>query len=267
MPFPDFDPIFFSIGPFAVRWYALAYIAGIILGWRYLIQLCGRTSLWHDGRAPLDGEQADSILLWMTLAIILGGRLGYVLFYNPLYYATHLGDIFAVWHGGMSFHGGAFAVFLTLFLFAWRHGVEPLKVIDLLAAVAPIGLMFGRIANFINAELWGRPTAVAWGVIFPNAGGGARHPSQLYEAVLEGLVILIILAIAIYRGKALHRPGLVGGLFMVLYVGARVGVEFFREPDAHIGFIGGATLGQLLSLPMLVVGSILIVRGLMRPPQ
>ena len=262
MPFPDFDPIIFSIGPFALRWYALAYIAGIILGWRYLVRLVSTPRLWHAQRSPMTLEQSDSILLWMTLAIIIGGRLGYVLFYNPAYYAAHPQEIFAVWHGGMSFHGGAFGVFIALLIFAWRKHVAPLALIDVLAAVVPIGLMFGRIANFINAELWGRTTDLPWGVIFPNAGAIPRHPSQLYEAGLEGFAILIILTLAIYRGRALHRPGLVGGMFMVFYAIARMSIEFIREPDAHIGLIAGASMGQILTIPILIVGIGLIIYAL-----
>jgi phosphatidylglycerol:prolipoprotein diacylglycerol transferase len=284
LPFPDIDPALFTIRIFglelAIRWYALAYIAGLLLGWRYVVWLCRRPALWA-GAAPMRPEQADDLLTWMILGVILGGRLGYVLFYQPAYFAANPGEILAVWHGGMSFHGGLLGVAAGVIGFSLRNGLGILSVGDAVAAAAPIGLFFGRVANFVNAELWGRPSTAPWAVMFPGEGGVcppewtlpcARHPSQLYEAGLEGLALFALLALAI-RGGALARPGRVFGLFLVAYALARIGLERFRQADAqfvtpenphgHLLRLGelGVTMGQLLSLPMLLVGLILILRA------
>ena len=194
MPFPDIDPVIFQIGPFALRWYALAYIAGLLLGWRYVVLLARRTTIWPK-QAPASEVQIDDLLLWVTLGVVLGGRLGYVTFYNTAYYAANPSDIIAVWQGGMSFHGGLLGVIVTVILYARRHAIALFSLGDMIAAAVPIGLFFGRLANFINSELWGRTTNVAWGVIFPNGGPLPRHPSQLYEAALEGLFLFALLAV------------------------------------------------------------------------
>jgi phosphatidylglycerol:prolipoprotein diacylglycerol transferase len=282
LPFPDIDPVLVTLRLFglelAIRWYALAYIAGLLLGWRYVARLAARPALW-GGNPALRPEQADDLLTWMILGVILGGRLGYVLFYQPGYYAANPGEILAVWRGGMSFHGGFLGVVAGVAGFALRNGLPVVRVGDAVAAAAPIGIFFGRLANFINAELWGRPTTRPWGVLFPGeasvcpegwVGACARHPSQLYEAALEGVVLFLVIAWAIRRG-ALARPGRVIGLFLAGYGLARFMVERFRQPDGqfvtpanpagHAIAIGdwGLSMGQLLSLPMLAVGVALLL--------
>jgi phosphatidylglycerol:prolipoprotein diacylglycerol transferase len=253
LPFPAFDPVLVTIGPFAVRWYALAYIFGILLGWLYARSIIRNERLW-GGPAPLTVADFDDFVLWVTFGIIFGGRLGYVLFYNPAHFAAHPLEILQLWQGGMSFHGGFLGCVAAVMLFAWRRGIPMLTLGDITCAVGPIGLLLGRIANFINAELWGRPTTMPWGVMFPGAGPFPRHPSQLYEAALEGLVLLIVLAVLV-RGGALKRPGLILGAFAIGYSLARIICEFFREPDPQLGFLwGGLTMGMLLSMPLMIAG-------------
>jgi phosphatidylglycerol---prolipoprotein diacylglyceryl transferase len=239
--------------PFAIRWYALAYIAGILLGWVYARALIRNEKLW-GGQAPLTVVDFDDFVVWVTLGIILGGRIGYVLFYNLPHFAAHPLEIFQLWNGGMSFHGGFTGCVVAVIAFAWKRGIPFLPLGDLTCAVGPIGLFLGRLANFINAELWGRPADVPWAMIFPGAGPLARHPSQLYEATLEGLVLLVVLTL-LMRAGALKRPGLIIGCFAVGYAIARSACEFYREPDAQLGFLwGGATMGQLLSIPLFLAG-------------
>jgi phosphatidylglycerol---prolipoprotein diacylglyceryl transferase len=265
LPFPAFDPVLVTIGPFAIRWYALAYITGILLGWLYARALIRNERLW-GGPAPLQVTDFDDFVLWVTFGIILGGRLGYVLFYNPAHFAEHPLEIFQVWQGGMSFHGGFLGCVLAVVLFARHRNVPILSVGDLTCAVGPIGLLLGRLANFINAELWGRPTDVPWAMVFPGAGPLPRHPSQLYEATLEGLVLLIMLALLV-RAGALKRPGLITGMFAVGYGLARIICEFFREPDPQLGFLwGGLTMGMLLSVPLILAGVAFIVAAYVRSP-
>jgi phosphatidylglycerol---prolipoprotein diacylglyceryl transferase len=254
IPFPDFDPVALQIGPFAIRWYALAYIAGLFGGLVYAKRLAANDALWGPIRRPTAAD-LDDLLLWATLGVILGGRLAYVLFYQPGYFLQKPLEIFSIWSGGMSFHGGFAGVILAAILFARARGLPILSLLDLLATVTPIGLLLGRIANFINGELWGRATDVPWAVIFPTGGPVARHPSQLYEAATEGLLLLVVLAIVVRRG-GYRRPGLVGGLFVAGYAAARIFCEFFREPDPQLGFLFGGfvTMGMVLSLPMLLVG-------------
>jgi len=254
VPFPEIDPILFQIGPFAIRWYALAYIVGLVLGWRYLMRLAGDKTIW--GKKPaFSPDQADDLLLWAALGVILGGRLGYVLFYNPGFYFENPGDILAVWKGGMSFHGGFAGVVAAVYIHARRNNIKLWSLADGVAAVAPLGLLFGRLANFINSELWGRTTDLPWGVIFPNGGPLPRHPSQLYEAVLEGLLLFIVLRYLTHHTKALQTPGTVAGSFFIGYGFARIFVEFFREPDAHIGYLWGpVTQGMVLTIPMILIG-------------
>ena len=257
--FPAIDPVAVEIGPLAIRWYALAYVAGILVGWRYMVVLARRSPA---GVAPRD---IDDFVLWATLGIVLGGRLGYVLFYRPGDYLEDPLSAFALWQGGMSFHGGLCGVVLAAALFAWRRGIPWLALGDLVSAAAPIGLFFGRLANFINGELWGRPTTASWGVVFPNAGPEPRHPSQLYEAALEGLLLLAVCAALVFFARGLERRGLIGGVFLVGYAVARGFAELFRQPDAHLGFLfGGATMGQLLSIPVLLVGIWLVRRAFPR---
>ena len=261
IPYPVIDPIAIEVGPIAIRWYGLAYMAGILLGWLYGRMLFSRPELWN-GKPPMTKGQADDFLLWITLGIVIGGRLGFVLFYEPSYFLAHPLEIPAVWKGGMSFHGGLLGVVAAVYFFARRIGIEKLSLGDVAAAATPFGLFFGRIANFINSEVVGRVSDLPWAMVFPGAGDQPRHPSQLYEAALEGVVLLTILAVAIFRYKALTRPGTVFGLFLVFYGIFRSLVEFVREP--HFGHpldIGILTPGIVYSIPMILIGAWLIWRA------
>ena len=265
LQFPNFDPVLISIGPFAIRWYALAYIAGILLGWAYARAIIKTERFW-GGPAPLTLADFDDFVLWATLGIILGGRLGYVLFYNPAHFALHPLEVVQLWKGGMSFHGGFTGCVLAVVLFARQRGIPFLSVGDITCAVGTIGLFLGRIANFINGELWGRTTDVPWGMVFPGGGPLPRHPSQLYEATLEGLALCGVLWL-VMRAGGLKRPGLVTGWFAVGYAIARIVCEFFREPDPQLGFLwGGMTMGMLLSIPLMLVGFGFIAVALRRQP-
>jgi len=258
--FPVFDPIAISIGPFAIRWYALAYIGGIVLGWIYARSLIKNEKLW-GGPAPISLVQMDDFILWVTLGIILGGRTGYVLFYNLPFFIQHPAEIFELWKGGMSFHGGFLGCVVAVMWFAHKNRISILSLGDITTAVGPIGLFLGRIANFINGELWGRPADpnLPWAMIFPTGGPLPRHPSQLYEAGLEGILLFTILAVMIRLG-ALKRPGLILGSFIAIYGLARIIGEHFREPDPQLGFLwGGLTMGMLLSVPMVIVGATIIL--------
>jgi phosphatidylglycerol:prolipoprotein diacylglycerol transferase len=265
LQFPAFDPVLVWIGPFAIRWYALAYIVGILLGWAYARALIRAERLW-GGPAPLTLTDFDDFVLWVTLGIILGGRTGYVLFYNLPHFIEHPAEIVQLWKGGMSFHGGFVGCVLAVVLFARRRNISILSLGDITCAVGTIGLFLGRLANFINGELWGRTSDVPWAMVFPDGGALPRHPSQLYEAALEGLVLGGVLWLFI-RAGALKRPGLVIGVFAVGYSIARIVCEFFREPDPQLGFLfGGMTMGMLLSVPLLLTGIAFIVAALRRPP-
>jgi phosphatidylglycerol:prolipoprotein diacylglycerol transferase len=257
--FPVFDPVAFAIGPFVVRWYALAYIGGIVLGWIYARALIKNEKLWR-GSSPITLAQMDDFVLWVTIGIIVGGRTGYVLFYNPAFFAQHPAEILELWKGGMSFHGGFLGCVIAVMAFARLNHISILSLGDITTAVGPIGLFLGRIANFINSELWGRAADpdLPWAMIFPNGGPIPRHPSQLYEAALEGVVLFTILAVMIRMG-ALKRPGLILGSFIAIYGIARIIGEFFREPDPQLGFLwGGLTMGMLLSVPMIIAGALII---------
>ncbi|MBL6598151.1 MAG: prolipoprotein diacylglyceryl transferase [Alphaproteobacteria bacterium] len=260
LTFPIIDPVAIEIGPIVIRWYALAYIAGLLLGWRCCVMLTRRAPVF------MTSEKLDDLLLYATLGVILGGRLGYVLFYKPAFYAANPLEILMVWHGGMSFHGGFLGVVIAAFIFARRQNIPALLLADLLAVAAPVGLFFGRIANFINGELFGRPSDVSWAMVFPHGGPLPRHPSQLYEAGLEGLLLFVIMAAAALATRARFRPGLLLGMFLIGYGAARSFVELFREPDAHLGFIlGPITMGQILSMPMILAGLVALVLALRRP--
>jgi phosphatidylglycerol:prolipoprotein diacylglycerol transferase len=286
LPFPQISPEIFSfnIGGFelALRWYALAYIAGLIIAWRIVVGLMKRPKLWPTETAPMTPQQPEDLLTWIILGVVLGGRLGFVLFYQPAYYLSNPADILKVWEGGMSFHGGALGVVIAGALFCWKNKLPMIRVGDAIAVSTPIGLLLGRLANFINNELWGRATDMPWGVVFPGQAAQdcpnvltvcARHPSQLYEAALEGLVLGAVLLYLAYRKGALKRPGTSIGTFMAGYGIARFIVEFFRQPDAHfitdgnpLGLawhIGGVgiTQGQALSLPMIAIGLYFITRA------
>jgi phosphatidylglycerol---prolipoprotein diacylglyceryl transferase len=257
--FPVFDPIAISIGPFAIRWYALAYIGGIVLGWLYARSLVKNEKLW-GGPGPISIVQLDDFILWVTLGIILGGRTGYVLFYNLPFFMQHPAEIFELWKGGMSFHGGFMGCVIAVMWFARRNNISILSLGDITTAVGPIGLFLGRIANFINGELWGRPADpdLPWAMIFPTGGPLPRHPSQLYEAGLEGILLFTILAVMIRFG-ALKRPGLILGSFIAIYGLARITGEHFREPDPQLGFLwGGLTMGMILSVPMVIAGGVIM---------
>ena len=285
MPFPEFDPVLIHLGPLPIRWYALAYVAGIVLGWWYASKLIKTERLWAPARPPLTPNQLDDLVLWIVLGIILGGRLGYALFYDPAMYGQlFTGDswaerleLFQLWTGGMSFHGGFLGVVIAITLYANRQKVNPLSLGDLIAPVAPLGLFFGRIANFINGELWGRETTVPWAIRFCNArieqmygfcpaGNEPRHPSQLYEAGLEGLLLFVILSLAIWKWRMLKRPGFVTGLFLLGYGVCRAALENVRQPDAGLENLPlGLTMGMILSIPMMLVGAWLIWRALKKP--
>jgi phosphatidylglycerol:prolipoprotein diacylglycerol transferase len=259
IPYPAINPILISIGPLAIRWYALAYIVGIIAGWFYARAIIKSERLW-GGPAPFTVLDFDDFVVWITLGIILGGRTGYVLFYNLPHFAAHPVEIFQIWTGGMSFHGGVAGCIVAVILFAWRQRIPTLSLGDVTCAVAPIGLFLGRIANFINGELWGRPTDVPWAMVFPYGGPEPRHPSQLYEAMLEGVVLLIILGLLV-RAGALKRPGVVTGIFLIGYGIARTTCEFFREPDVQLGFLWSSswlTMGMLLCIPLVLAGTVLL---------
>ncbi|WP_282607652.1 prolipoprotein diacylglyceryl transferase [Pelagibius sp. Alg239-R121] len=249
LAYPDIGPIAFEIGPLVIRWYALAYIVGLLLAWRYC--------RWLTGKPPkaVEAIAFDDFLLWATFGVIIGGRLGYVLFYKPAYFLWNPAEILVIWQGGMSFHGGLLGVIVAMYLFTRRHGIRFFALTDIVACAAPIGLLLGRIANFVNGELYGRATDAEIGMIFPQDPTQLpRHPSQLYEAGLEGLVLFLVLFLLV-QGSALTRSGLLSGTFLIGYGLSRIIVEFFREPDDHLGFLfAGATMGQLLSLPMMLLG-------------
>jgi phosphatidylglycerol---prolipoprotein diacylglyceryl transferase len=245
-----------SVGPFAIRWYALAYIAGLVIGWRYCLALAKRPPL------VAQVQDIDDFLVWATLGVVLGGRIGYVLFYNLPYYAQAPIQVFYLWRGGMSFHGGALGVTLAILLFCRQRRINLLAFADIIICAVPIGLFFGRIANFINGELWGRVTNVPWAMIFPSDPEHLpRHPSQLYEATLEGIVLFTVLWICQYRGLR-QRPGATTGVFFIGYGIARIIAEFFRQPDPQLGFLfWGITMGQLLSAPLVIIGLWLVLRA------
>ncbi len=256
--FPQFDPVIVQVGPLAIRWYALAYIVGLVLGWRLMRRLVGRSPVVAT---PV---QVDDFLTWATLGVVLGGRLGYVVFYQPQTFLADPLGIFAVWQGGMSFHGGMLGVSLAVVWFCRRHGIPLLGFADRLAVVAPVGLCLGRIANFINGELWGRAASdsVPWAMVFPYAGPVLRHPSQIYQALLEGVVLFVAMWLLAGQERIRARFGLLTGIFLVGYAVARMVGEMFREPDAFLGFLAfGTTMGQVLSVPMLLAGLWLIIRA------
>ncbi|MEM9432628.1 MAG: prolipoprotein diacylglyceryl transferase [Pseudomonadota bacterium] len=286
LPFPDISPEIFSLElgsfTFALRWYALAYIAGLIIAWRMVVHMIRRTDLWTHNNPPMRPEHPEDLLTWIILGVIIGGRLGFVLFYQPGYYLANPGDILKIWQGGMAFHGGFLGVIVAAWAFARRHDLSPVSIGDAIAVATPPGLFLGRLSNFINAELWGRPTDLPWGVVFPGAaaqdcagvtGLCARHPSQLYEALLEGLILGAVLLWLAYRRGALKRPGALIGVFLMGYGLSRFLVEFFRQADAQfitpdnpLGYVFslgplGVSMGQLLSLPMILLGLAIVMRS------
>jgi phosphatidylglycerol:prolipoprotein diacylglycerol transferase len=255
-----------QIGPFAIRWYALAYVATIMLGWRYVVAMVRNRKLWTHRPPIATALQIDDLILWLTFGVIVGGRLGHVFFYTPSLIWTDPVEILKVWHGGMSFHGGALGVLVAGFAFARTNKIDPLRLGDIIVAAEPIGGFLVRIANFVNGELWGRPTHVPWGMVFPDAGPLPRHPSQLYEAALEGIVMFLVLRWATHGKHWLNRRGVVMGMFLTGYGLIRIGLENVREPDGYMPhFPLGLTMGMMLSAPMVVVGLWLIWRGLREP--
>jgi len=252
IPFPAIDPVAVSLGPFAIRWYALAYIVALIIGWRYCLVLATRPP------RLVRPQDVDDFLVWATLGVVLGGRIGYVLFYKPGYYIEHPLEALYLWHGGMSFHGGAIGVTIAIALFTRSRRIAIFAFSDIITEAIPIGLFFGRLANFINGELFGRESDVPWAMIFPNGGPVPRHPSQLYEAFCEGVLLFLIL-LAAERNGARQRPGTVTGVFLIGYAVARMSGELFRQPDVQLGFlIFGTTMGQLLSIPLLIAGMVIV---------
>lgn len=261
LPFPDISPVALQIGPLAVRWYSLAYIAGILLGWWVVAR--------EHARKPIQGltkQALDDMITWAVIGVVGGGRLGYVLFYKPDYYLAHPGEILALWEGGMSFHGGLVGVITAFILFCMKYKIRFFHLIDVIACATPIGLFFGRMANFINGELYGRTTDTWVGIVFPRGGDVPRHPSQLYEAAMEGALLFTIMMYMLKRTNAREKPGMLGGTFITGYAVARITAECFREPDAFLGYLlGGITMGQILCVPMLIYGTYLIFRPAARP--
>ena len=264
LAFPAIDPVALRLGPVAIKWYGLAYMAGLLLGWHYLRRLLDTPLLWPQDKAPFSRESTDDLLLMMTVGIIAGGRLGHVVLYHPAEYLSDPMEILRIWNGGMSFHGGLAGAAIACWLFARRNGAGILSVFDACSAVVPFGLFFGRIANFINVEYWGTITNMPWGMVFPNRAAGLfpRHPSQLYEAICEGVIVFLVLRWLTHSRLALKHPGWVTGAFLVSYAIARMFCEIFREPEEGAPFnFGLVTTGMVYSLPMLVIGAMLIQRA------
>ena len=259
LPFPAIDPVLIEFGPFAIRWYALAYIAGLLFGWWYIRRIAATDRLWGGLGRP-SALDVDDLLVWVTVGVVLGGRIGYVLFYNASSYMADPLAALRVWEGGMSFHGGLAGSIVAIWLFSQRRKLNPWSMLDLVAAAVPVGLLLGRTANFINGELFGRPADVPWAFVFPYGGPLPRHPSQLYEAALEGLLLFVLLAILVWRSGALKRPGLVTGAFGIGYGLSRILVENYREPDVQIGYLAfdTITMGMVLSLPLVVAGLVIV---------
>ena len=276
MPFPNIDPIAFAIGPVAIHWYGLAYVAGIMIGWYYARLIAANDSLWPGNVSPITKAQLDDFVVWVALGVVLGGRIGYILFYDLDPVLANPIRAIEVWNGGMSFHGGLIGTTIAMILFAKRNKVPVWSLFDIVAAVAPLGLFFGRIANFINGELWGRAADVPWAMVFCSphviaahngicpAGPDPRHPSQLYEAGIEGIILFLVLFILTRWGLALKKPGTVSGIFVIGYAFSRIFVEFFRQPDEQLGYLLGTnwlTMGMVLSLPMVAIGLWAVVRA------
>ena len=253
---PNIDPVLLHLGPFQIHWYGIAYVVGILFGWWWAKKIASTQSIWGSGGSPIKPEDIDDFLTWAVIGIILGGRLGYVLFYDLAAYANNPLGVFAVWNGGMSFHGGLLGTTVAMMLFSYRRGFSPFSMFDVIASSSCVGLFLGRISNFINAELYGKVSDVSWAVIFPNTNGEPRHPSQLYEAALEGLLLFVILALLTWNFQKLERPGFISGVFIIGYGVSRIAVEFVRVPDIQIGYLAGnwLTMGMILSLPIIAIG-------------
>ena len=284
IPFPQIDPVLIHIyGPIAIRWYALSYIAGLLLGWWYALVMLRDKSLWtnppFNGKPPATADQIGDLLVWATLGVILGGRLGWDIFYGtflcsaspgaafckglPMEFLTNPIRIVAAWEGGMSFHGGAIGVILAIWFFCRRNKLSFVMIGDIVCLVQPIGQFFGRIANFVNGELWGKPSDVPWAMVFPRAGPLPRHPSQLYEAALEGILLFVVLQICLRVFRLHERPGLISAIFLAGYGCLRFVVEFFREPDTQ--FVGWFSMGQALSVALILAGAYVAWWALSKP--
>lgn len=262
LPFPNIDPVLFRIGPLAIHWYGIGYIVGILFAWWYARRLVSAERLWGGRPSGIRPDDIDDLLVWAAVGVVLGGRLGYILFYDFARYLADPLDILAIWQGGMSFHGGFAGTTVAMILFARSRGLRILSLFDVIAAGAPVGLGLVRVANFINSELWGKETGVPWAVIPPGDMFG-RHPSQLYEALLEGLALFVLLSVLVWGLKKLRTPGFVAGVFVAGYGAARIFIEFFRVPDAQLGYLAGdwLTMGMVLSLPMVLAGLWLMWRA------
>jgi len=269
LAFPDIDPVIVQLGPIAIRWYGLGYVVGILFAWWYSRRIVSTPRLWTADTPAMKPADIDDFLLWAALGVVLGGRLGYVLFYDLDRYLSEPAAIFAVWSGGMSFHGGMLGVIVAMVLFARARGIHVWSLFDTIAAGVPVGLGVVRVANFINSELWGRVTDAPWGVVFPNGGPFPRHPSQLYEAALEGIVLFSVLWLLVWKAGMLKRPRFVGGAFIAGYGLSRIFVEFFRMPDAQLGYLAGGwlTMGMVLSLPMVLAGAWAMATARQAAPQ
>lgn len=263
LAFPNVSPVLLELGPLSIHWYGIGYVAGIMFAWWYGKRLVGNMRLWRDNVAPMTELDLDDFLLWAALGVVLGGRIGHILFYDFARYAADPLSILYVWRGGMSFHGGFLGMVLAMILFARRRGISVWSLFDTIACAAPVGLGLVRIANFINSELWGRVTDMPWAVIFPNGGPNGRHPSQLYEALLEGLVLFLAMRLLSHSRFKLRTPGFIAGAFIVIYGLSRIAVEFVREPDTQLGFLVGGwlTMGMLLSVPMVLAGAWAMLRS------
>ncbi len=255
IPYPVIDPVAIAIGPIAIKWYGLAYVTGLLLGWLYIKRLLSTDRLWRDGKPPFAANLADDLFVWVALGVVIGGRLGNVLLYEPLHYLNHPLEIFQIWRGGMAFHGGLIGTIVAMWLFARRQRVNALSVMDVVAAAVPFGIFFGRIANFINAEVIGRVSDVPWAMVFPGGGPLPRHPTQLYEAALEGLVLFLILRWMTHARGSLRTPGLTGAVFLTGYGVFRIVCEIFKE-DEYRALLGSLPLtsGMAYSIPMVVGG-------------
>lgn len=256
MPFPNIDPVAISIGPIDIRWYGLGYVVSILLGWWYARKIASTPRLWADDKPAMTVLDLDDFLLWAAIGIVVGGRVGFILFYDLPLYLADPSLILQIWKGGMSFHGGITGTTIAMILFARKRGINMWSLFDVVATVCVTGLFLVRLANFINGELYGGLSDLPWAVVFPGQEPFARHPSQLYEAGLEGLLTGIVLAVMVFRFGALKRPGLVAGTFVSLYAISRIAVEFVRVPDAQVGYLAGGwlTMGMVLSVPMLLLG-------------
>lgn len=256
MPFPDINPVIIAFGPLAITWYSLSYVTGILLGWYYCLKIVRRFN------TTITPQNVDDFVAWVIIGIIVGGRLGYVIFYDPVKYFANPVDILKTYMGGMSFHGGVLGFAISSYIYCYKNSINYIRFCDLCAIVAPIGLFLGRLANFINGELYGNPTDVAWAVVFPYTDGQPRHPSQLYEAGLEGVALFLMMVIATYKYNAISKPGRLSGLFLLFYAIFRLFIELFRKPDNQIGYIAGYfTMGQLLSTPMIILGIYLLLKS------